>query len=145
MNVNIKYFHVTVIAQKGNHRSYDEDIILTWCDLPFMIRVKYDWYFKYRAALLQVQHPRWQIQIKSSSEPAKDGALIRKNHFKNTISAKKRKITELNNEMRKLKENWNELFPIEEHVKYLPTVNKIKELECELRQIQVSFSTEFPN
>jgi hypothetical protein len=46
----------------------DNKIVLLWQQLPFELRTKYDWYFKYRAALLQVQYPRWYVTMTFGSE-----------------------------------------------------------------------------
>ena len=46
----------------------DNKIVLTWKQLPFELRMKYDWYFKYRAALLQVQNPKWYVVLTFGSE-----------------------------------------------------------------------------
>ena len=42
----------------------DKVEFIKWSDLPFSVRNKWDWYFKYRAALLQVKYPKYYVQMR---------------------------------------------------------------------------------
>lgn len=104
-----------------------------WEHLRFELRTKYDWYFKYRAALLQVKYPKYAVETFWGNEPAtgKTAEHIKKGYIK----AKKAKITELKNKVRKAEQNWNSLFSIQEDVFYKKHMVKIARLEKELAEL----------
>jgi hypothetical protein len=106
---------------------------LFWSGLRWELRIKYNWYFQYRAALLQVKYPKFEINSYWGNEPAKGKTLeeIRENK----IRAKKSKITEYKNKLKKAELNWSSLFPIEEDIDYKKAVEKIKRMEFELLSI----------
>lgn len=108
--------------------------VLRWDRLPVRLRIKYDWYFRYRAALLQVKYPRHEVITNWGSEPAKgpDRAKIRKNK----IASKKRQITKIRNQMDAAKHNWNRIFPIEEEPDWKKARSKLLRLESELLDIE---------
>lgn len=107
--------------------------ILSWSGLKWELRLKYDWYFKYRAALLQVKYPRYEVQSYWGNEPATGKTLEEIRQSK--IRAKKAKITEYKNKLKKAKLNWSSLFPIEDDIYYQKAVEKINRLEFELRSL----------
>lgn len=51
--------HYVIIKVYGSHREIVE--VMRWDGLPFGTRTRFDWYFKYRAALLQVKYPRLDV------------------------------------------------------------------------------------
>lgn len=107
---------------------------LRWDNMSFDVRCKWDWYFKYRAALIQVKHPRAHVEFLWGHEQAK-GALLENIH-KNRIRAKKGKITEVENKLQKAREIWNELFPIEDYEPYQRACSKLFNLKNELRELE---------
>ena len=106
---------------------------LSWQSLSFDLRMKYDWYFKYRAALLQVKYPRLKVEFTFGSEAPKEEDL--KRILEKKIRSKKAKITKYENKLKRAEETWNSLFPIEEDEIYLRAKTKIVILECELRNM----------
>lgn len=130
INVNsvVHYYNINVINEK-------RDIVefLSWSGLRWELRLKYDWYFKYRSALLQVKYPKFEVQTFWGHVPANDKTLEEVRQSK--IRAKKSKITEYKNKLEKAKANWSSLFPIEDDIFYKKAVEKIKRLENELRLI----------
>lgn len=121
----VHYFN---IKAKNENRETIE--FLSWSGLRFDLRMKYDWYFKYRAALLQVKYPKFQIDVFWGNEPAQGKTLEQIQQGR--IRAKKAKITEIKNKLQRAKENWSCLFPIEEDVIYRKAVAKVNRLELEL-------------
>jgi hypothetical protein len=106
---------------------------LRWDNLSFELRLKYDWYFKYRAALLQVKYPKARIEFRFGHQDAEGKSL---DHIKaNRITAKKRKITELINKLEKDKKSWAKIFPIEEDILYKKASAKVERLEQELQDL----------
>src|SRR5690606_1187671 len=100
----VHYFNIKAI--NGNREIVE---FLSWSGLRFDLRMKYDWYFKYRAALLQVKYPKFQIDVFWGNEPAQGKTLEQIRESK--IRAKKAKITEIKNKLQKAKDNWSSLFP----------------------------------
>ena len=121
----VHWYNIKVI----NH---NRDIIefLSWSGLKWELRLKYDWYFKYRAALLQVRYPKLEVQVHWGNEPATGKTLEEMRQSK--IRAKKSKITQYKNKLDRAKQSWSSLFPIEDDVDYKRAVEKINRLEAEL-------------
>ena len=107
---------------------------LFWDGLPFFVRIKYDWYFRYRAALLQVQNPKLEVVVFWGNEPAVGKPLS--DILRNKIIRKKGKITEYENKLRLAAKHWNSLFPIEEDDTYIKYCQKLERLKAELTEIQ---------
>lgn len=111
--------------------------LMRWDDMRFETRNKWDWYFRYRAALAQVQHPRAYVEFAwGHGEPT---AHTKVQMELNRISAKRRKITEYRNKLTKAEANWNSLFPIQEDQLYQRAVHKITCLERDLKQMEATF------
>ena len=121
----VHYFNIKVLNQKRELVEF-----LSWSGLKWHLRIKYDWYFKYRSALLQVKYPKFTVDTCWGNEPAQGKTLeqIRQNK----IRAKKSKITEYKNKLQKVKDNWSCLFPIQEDINYNKALTKIIALESEL-------------
>lgn len=124
----VHWFTIKVI----NHRREIVEF-LSWSGLKWELRLKYDWYFKYRAALLQVKYPKFEVQTYWGNEPATGKTLEEIRQAK--IRAKKSKITEYKNKLKKAELNWSSLFPIEDDIDYKKAVEKINRLEFELRSL----------
>jgi hypothetical protein len=125
----VHYFVIKVYTKRGgNLIEYH-----IWSDMKWQLRVRYQWYFNYRAALLQVKYPRYIVEVISGNEPAKGKALEQIKEDKRR--AKKAKITQYKNKLQKARQNWTSLFPIEEDELYQKAVQKINRLELELNNI----------
>jgi hypothetical protein len=83
-HVGEKLYWVIISARNTNS---GQSKLLRWVDLPWEVRSKWDWYFRYRAALVQVQHPRWHIDFSWGSEDATGVQLAR--HRQNVLRAKR--------------------------------------------------------
>ncbi|MCP9763818.1 hypothetical protein [Lacihabitans soyangensis] len=124
----VHWFSIKVIDEKRKVVEF-----VCWDGLKWQLRLKYDWYFKYRAALLQVKYPRLEVNCYWGNEPATGKTLEEIRLDK--IRAKKSKITQYRNKLEKAKANWTSLFAIEDDVDYQRAVEKIKRLEFELRAL----------
>jgi hypothetical protein len=123
------YFKIEVLDEKRNKIE-----VLIWEDLVWDIRLKYDWYFKYRAALLQVKHPKYKVEVFHGRQDAKGKTLS--NILKDKIRSKKAKITEYNNKLNLAIKEWNSLFPIEDDADFQRAKSKIWRLENELIDLE---------
>lgn len=127
----VHYFNIKVLNEK-------RDIIefISWSGLKWNLRLKYDWYFKYRAALFQVKYPKFEIQTFWGNEPATGKTL--EEIAQSKIRGRKAVLTKNKNLLIKAKKNWNSLFPIEDDPDFKRAVNKIKKLELELESLSHS-------
>lgn len=125
----VHWYKIKVIDEKRN-------IVETmgWSGLLWELRLKYEWYFRYRAALLQVKYPKYEVQTFWGNEPAVGKSLD--DVKQNKIKAKKAKITKFKNKLERYKEEWNSMFPVEQDLHYQNAVNKINKLEFELRTFE---------
>lgn len=138
----VHYFVIKVLDNKRNKIEF-----LNWHGLRWELRLKYDWYFKYRAALLQVKYPKFKVEIHWGNEPAtgktldqiRAAKLISK---KSGITKAKNKLAAYKFEFECYKRGYSGLFPIEqerEHKRYAASIElaeeKIKRLEGELECI----------
>ena len=131
-NTNYDVVHWFTIKVLNHKREVIEFYL--WDNLRFKLRIKYDWYFKYRAALLQVKHPRFKVETYWGNEPAIGKTLLQ--FKKDKIKSKKSKITEYKNKLNLAKQNWISLFPIEDDPFYQKAEMKINRLENELKILQ---------
>lgn len=122
--------HWVVIRVIKNH-----DIIEfhRWTNLRFEIRNKWDWYFKYRAALCQVKHPRAKVEFAWGSEDAVGKTKLQL--MESRIVNKTRLLTRHKNLLQKAILEWDQIFPIEDDLMYKRVVSKIKNTEFELQQL----------
>jgi hypothetical protein len=128
INDVVHWFNIKVINQKREVVEF-----LSWSGLKWELRLKYDWYFKYRAALVQVKYPKFEVQTFWGNEPATGKTLEEIRNAK--IRAKKSKITQYKNKIYQAKTSWSSLFPIEEDIYYQKAMQKILRLEVELRTL----------
>jgi hypothetical protein len=130
--VDIQTHWVNITLQTNHNDDFEE--VLSW-KLPWRLRLKYDWYFKYRAALMQVQNPKkivtvtWGNYVDISDEEKEKVSLH------NRIGAKKRKITEFQNKVKIVEKEWDELFPISDNVIYRKVIKKIDRKKEELKEL----------
>ena len=129
MGVNVAtvvhYYNIRVLNEKRETVEF-----LQWSNMRWDIRLKYDWYFKYRAALLQVKYPKYEVKIFWGREEACD--RTKKQLLENQIKAKKAKITSYKNKLEQAEKHWTSMFPISEDEMYKKAQSKIKRLEFEL-------------
>lgn len=118
-----------------------------WDQMTFEMRMKWNWYFTYRAALLQVKYPRYIVEVIEGKEDPNE--LVQERIKSNKLRAAKAKITKsinklaaYKNEFDNFKHNYFELFPIEdtESFKTFTIIiknaeDKIKALEFNLKNI----------
>jgi hypothetical protein len=106
---------------------------LSWQGLRFELRMKYDWYFKYRAALLQVKYPRFEVQTFSGNEPAT--GITFEQIQENKIRALRAQITKIDNRIHQGRKAWNSLFPFEEDIAYQMAMAKRWTLEQRITEL----------
>ena len=126
------WYSITVKEKPGDYPVIEH---MMWTELPFNTRIKFDWYFRYRAALLQIKYPKFIVSQDWGSQPMNKQQEVQSN--KNKIRAKKGKITEMERKLELAKKTWTEIFPIEEDPLFLQAVAKIDRLKHELKQLEL--------
>lgn len=116
MSVYRKNYCVSIVVHNPKSRSLPPVQVLSWQNLPWEVRIKWDWYFSYRAALAQVENPRSKVVRRDWSVDAKPIDLLRLKQKE--LSAAKGQVTKIENLLQKAKDNWNKLFPIEDDLLY---------------------------
>ncbi len=112
--------------------------IMMWRGMLWHTRTRFDWYFRYRAALIQVKHPKAEVVLTWGNEPAVGKSLD--DIIRTRIVAKKAAITKIRNRMDAARKSWNSMFPIEEDQHYKEALEAIKKREFELLTLQNQLS-----
>lgn len=94
-------FWVTIKVYGGKYPTDQILEIYSWKG-PWHVRKKWNWYFKYRAALFQVQNPKNLVEFFCGSE--EPDLRTRRDFIKLKIVTTKRMLTKLTNELEKHKE-----------------------------------------
>lgn len=92
-------------------------------DIDFFMRWK--WYFQYRGALLRVQNPHAYIELSHGSYEYELPEDKYRRKVYNLLLAAKRKLTQYLRQIEYVKVNWDELFPMEEHPKWIKVQAKL--------------------
>lgn len=97
-NVSNRLFWVNIVIYDGK---YPSDKVLTYYRwvLPWHVRTKWNWYFKYRAALAQVQYPKNLVSFTWGNQEPDTRTKI--DYIKKDITTKRRMITKLSNALEK--------------------------------------------
>lgn len=126
--------YVLITVKDKNTRSLVT--FLQWQNIPFAVRTKWNWYYLYRAALLQVQYPKQIVLMETGHQvPTKRTA---ENNLRNKIISCKSKITEYKNKLKMFEKSYNSLFPIDEFEPYQNAKMKIQKKEFELKQLLIT-------
>ena len=105
---------------------------LSWSNLRWHTRCRFGWYFNYRAALLQIKYPKYEVNMTWGND-AKPKTQLEK--LQDKITGKKATITKFKNLLKKAEDSWTDLFPITTNPDYLKAVEKIQRLEGELEYL----------
>lgn len=78
---------------------------LIWKDIPFKNLIKWEWYFRYRAALMQVKYPRYHVDYQQWSYEAEGRCKerIEYDNAKRRLTTAKRMVTKITNGLLEIK------------------------------------------
>lgn len=113
--------------------------------LTFELMSKYRWYFKYRTALYQVQHPRHFVEMEHGGYKYTPPDQEQLKSLKDKIAGKRRTISKFRTQVLMAEQNWSWLFPIDEDKDYLRALAKIEEHQAELEELENKFQTILQN
>lgn len=69
VHVNFQKYGCAIMLHRLPFYASDPELMLAWENLPFQTYGKFKWYFRYRAALIQVQHPKRFVEIRETRQP----------------------------------------------------------------------------
>lgn len=127
------YFYCNIKA-RASRQSSESVEFLSWTDTNLERFGGWRWYFKYRAALLQVKYPRYYVELNVGS--VESSGRTKEEIIKARIRAKKGKITEYSNKLYRAEVTHTELFPIKDDLLYQKAASKIERLKIELVELQ---------
>ena len=141
MSTNENLFYYKIEVYNGSHPGTGIKTRLIWKDLPWEVRIKWTWYYEYRAALLKVENPRSKV-VENWGSYKKEGKS-RIEFLKTKVSSAKGQVTKILNLLEKAESSWNELFPIYEDpiyqkalIKLNDKVEKLIEAKLELNRYE---------
>lgn len=108
---------------------------LVWDNLRLEIILKWEWYFNYRAALLQIKYPRYRVEIKRGQRDPEGLTKVQIDNRvkKNRITTCKRMITKITNALKAYEnEESSKLLPDWEFPAYIKSKKKLEHYQNEL-------------
>lgn len=111
-------------------------IVRKWEDFQFNQVSKWNWYFRYIAAKIQIEHPHRLVELSHVKYEVEDQNKKAQQILTNRLRSAKSKLTEWNNKIKQFESSYNEIFPINEHPVYRKAKQKIKEKETLKRELE---------
>lgn len=124
-----KRYGCKILLHRVGSTSYDPKLMGYWTDLRFELSMKYRQYFRYRAALVQVQNPRLYVELVFFDFDYITPNEEIKKRLLNKLKDAKARRTRWNNEVAQYKAHWNSLFSIDDDPSYIKALNKIQAKE----------------
>lgn len=112
-----------------------EEEYLHW-ETTWQVRMKWNWYFRYRTALLQVKYPKYNVEMTWGNEPMPKGDQHRKS-LENKLIARKRKITEYQSKIFLARSAWTGMFPIESEPWWPEVTDKLSRAIKEKEEFEI--------
>jgi len=125
-----------ILLHRNGFAAADAQRIHHWTGFRFEQYNKYRQWFRYRAALIQVQHPKQYVEVYEyhyQHVPEKEEMQKR---LQNKLKSAKAKHTEYTNKMNRARQGWKELFPIEDHPAYQKAMEKVQEKQMQIIELQ---------
>lgn len=136
MELYLKRWTVKITLHKAKTYSTHREVIYYNTGLTFQILMKYDWYFRYLAAMQQVKTPKFFVQIEKIEYIVENKEEVKLKHLKNNLKSAMGNLTKNINAMERIKRNWSELFPYYEDIYYQKAVNKIEKYKSKVIEIE---------
>lgn len=120
------FYKIKVLKSYSNR---DVVFVKLWSGLRLEQVVRFKWYFRLVEAKLIVEYPKSEVLVTWGKEDVVIDDVV---SLKNKVTAKKRKITEVDNKLKLAKNSWQGLFPIEDDPVYIKAAAKLQQLKNEL-------------
>ena len=119
-----------ILLHCTTHIAAEPELKHFWDGYSYECFNKWQWYFRYRQALLQVQYPKRYVELVTFNYEyiaPKEQQLKR---LKDKLTSAKALHTSWMRKMELAKEHWNEIFPIEEHPDYIRAMAKVQQKQA---------------
>ena len=120
---------IKISLHRNTYKASDAKVMYYKKDLTFELFNRWKWFFRYRAALIQVQHPKQFVELEFIKVKFTPDLQVLLKRAKDKFIGAKATLTKYQNKKKEMEDNWNELFPIEQHPKYMFVMDKIDEYE----------------
>lgn len=138
-HISFKRFGVKITLHHARCRSTNNECLYIRNNLKFETLNKWMWYFRYRAALFQVEYKDKKVELETFEYQFTPPILLRTKKAKDDWIGAKRTLTKYRNRLQKAKDNWNALFPIENDIRYKNTLEKIEAYECKVNRLEAEY------
>src|SRR5690606_9308784 len=113
--------------------------LLSWGGFTFEQFMRWQWYFRYREALLQVAYPKNSVEriqtVEELSEKNKQNLIkAKQTSLKAKITKYKNRYKSFLQEFENYKSNYSGLFPIEQEANYLMYTNSLSLAESKIEK-----------
>lgn len=115
-----------------------------WTGYRFDNFMRWKWYFRYRAALLQVQNPKCYIEMKEYQYDVELDKKEAERHHRAKLTAARRKLTEAINKVERGKKEWNKLFSFEEYPDYQRASEIIEGYKARIVRLEEEINAKYP-
>lgn len=136
LKIMVNHRRITAYPRLGNCEPYES---IEWLNMTNEFVIRWGWYFKYRAALMQVKYPKGYIDFQAwTSEPdTRSLKRIEADRKKRRITTCKRMVTKLSNWINEYtEEEMQKLIPDFENENYLLVMKKLARYQEELKKLQ---------
>lgn len=125
---------IKISLHRNTYKASDAKVMYYKKDLPFELFIRWKWFFRYRAALIQVQHPKQFVELEFIKVKFTPDLQVLLKRAKDKFIGAKATLTKYQNKKKEMEDNWNELFPIQQHPKYMFVMDKIDEYEIKRKE-----------
>ena len=125
---------IKISLHRNTYKASDAKVMYYKKDLPFELFMRWKWFFRYRAALIQVQHPKQFVELEFIKVKFTPDLQVLLKRAKDKFIGAKATLTKYQNKKKEMEDNWNELFPIQQHPKFMFVMDKIDEYEIKRKQ-----------
>jgi hypothetical protein len=133
-----KAFGVKIVLHHAECHSAIRDTVYYNKGFRFQHFSRWKWYFRYRAALVQVQNPRWCVEVVFFDyEKTPTDTEIEKRR-KDIIAARRRNVTIAKEKLAQYEKKYKGLFPITEDPQYIAALESVKNYEIRLNKAEAA-------
>ena len=136
---NLKFGCQIFLHTQSFHCS-NPKLMKRWDNMSFDQYNKWKWYFRYRQALIQVQNPRFFVDLVQSNYKYIPNEVQIKKRLQNKIINNKGMLTKWINRLEKYVNNWVSLFPIDDDKAYIEAKKKINALIIKISILEHEFN-----
>lgn len=143
-HVDNKRYNAVIKLYDTPYKSSGAHLITGWTNLRFSTFVRFKWYFRYRAALVQVEHPKQFVELFEWSVIVDEDENEKRRHLRAKITSAKAKVTEISNKIERAKQQWQSLlFPIENEPAYISAMEKLNQKKFDVVRLTAEYEERY--